>query len=89
MLLIVRDIMHTSYIASLPIYNEYKYNQKEFYDKAKEMIKNHGYEKFLFGSDFPMWDFKGELNIIDQLGLSDKEKEAILYGNAKKLLESL
>ena len=40
MLLIVRDIMHTSYIASLPIYNEYKYNQKEFYDKAKEMIEN-------------------------------------------------
>lgn len=39
-LLIVRDIMHTSYIASLPIYNEYKYNQKEFYDKAKEMIEN-------------------------------------------------
>lgn len=53
------------------------------------MIKNHGYEKFLFGSDFPMWDFKGELSIIDQLGLSDKEKEAVLYGNAKKLLESL
>lgn len=39
-LLVVRDIMHTSYIASLPIYNEYKYNQKEFYDKAKEMIEN-------------------------------------------------
>lgn len=39
-LLVIRDIMHTSYIASLPIYNEYKYNQKEFYDKAKEMIEN-------------------------------------------------
>lgn len=39
-LLVIRDIMHTSYIASLPIYNEYKYNQKEFYDKAKDMIEN-------------------------------------------------
>ena len=39
-LLVIRDIMHTSYIASLPIYNEYKYNQKEFCDKAKEMIEN-------------------------------------------------
>ena len=39
-LLVARDIMHTSYIASLPIYNEYKYNEKEFYDKAKEMIEN-------------------------------------------------
>ncbi|WP_297278266.1 pyridoxine kinase [uncultured Brachyspira sp.] len=39
-LLILRDIMHTSYIASLPIFNEYKYDQKEFYDKAKDMINN-------------------------------------------------
>lgn len=39
-LLILRDIMHTSYIASLPIFNEYKYEQKEFYDKAKDMINN-------------------------------------------------
>ena len=39
-LLILRDIMNTSYIASLPIYNEYKYDTKEFYDKAKEMIEH-------------------------------------------------
>ncbi len=37
-LLVLRDIMHTSYIASLPIYYEYKYEQKEFIDKAREMI---------------------------------------------------
>ena len=39
-LLILKDIMHTSYIAYLPIYNEYKYDVKEFRDKAKEMIDN-------------------------------------------------
>ena len=37
-LLVLRDIMHTSYIASLPIYYEYKYEQKEFIDKARDMI---------------------------------------------------
>lgn len=37
-LLVLRDIMHTSYIASLPIYYEYKYEPKEFIDKAREMI---------------------------------------------------
>ena len=37
---ILKDIMHTSYIAYLPIYNEYKYDVKEFRDKAKEMIDN-------------------------------------------------
>ena len=37
-LLVLRDIMHTSYIASLPIYYEYKYDPKEFIDKAREMI---------------------------------------------------
>jgi len=40
LLLVIRDVMHTSYIASLPIYNEYKYDGKEFYDKAKDMIEN-------------------------------------------------
>ncbi|WP_300368776.1 pyridoxine kinase [Brachyspira sp.] len=39
-LLVLRDIMHTSYIASLPIYYEYKYEQKEFIDKAREMIEH-------------------------------------------------
>lgn len=39
-LLILRDIMHTSYIASLPIYYEYKYEAKEFIDKAREMIEH-------------------------------------------------
>lgn len=39
-LLIVKDIMHTSYIASLPIYNSYRYNQKEFYNNVIELIEN-------------------------------------------------
>ena len=29
-------------------------------EKANEMIKKHGYKKFLFGSDYPMWDHEDE-----------------------------
>ena len=57
-------------------------------EKAREMIKKHGYEKILFGSDFPMWDFSDELKRIESLGLNENEKQAILYKNAEKLLKA-
>ncbi len=55
-------------------------------EKAKEMIEKHGYEKFLFGSDYPMWDHEDELARFMKLELSTEQNEAILYKNAKKLL---
>jgi len=58
-------------------------------EKARDMVLAHGYQNFLFGSDFPMWDFSGELKKIDELNLKPEEKDAILFGNAQKLLESL
>ncbi|MBQ5539441.1 MAG: amidohydrolase family protein [Bacteroidales bacterium] len=54
--------------------------------KADEMIKAHGFEKFLFGSDYPMWDHEDELKRFLRLSLSPEEREAILYKNAEKLL---
>lgn len=39
-LLLIKDMMHTSYIASLPIYNSYQYEQKEFYERALDIIEN-------------------------------------------------
>lgn len=38
LLLIIKDIMHTSYIASLPVYNEYRYKQNDFTENVKETI---------------------------------------------------
>lgn len=58
-------------------------------EKANEMIRQHGVEKFLFGSDFPMWDHEDEMSRFNQLNLSESEKKLILYDNAKNLLESL
>lgn len=55
-------------------------------EKANEMIKKHGVKKFLFGSDFPMWDHEDEMNRFNQLELTAGEKEDILFNNANRLL---
>jgi predicted TIM-barrel fold metal-dependent hydrolase len=55
-------------------------------DRARSMIEKHGADKFLFGSDFPMWDHEEELARFMALGLSQKDNEAILAGNAARLL---
>lgn len=55
-------------------------------ETADEMIKKHGIDKFFFGSDYPMWDHTEELNRFNKLKLTEKDKEFILYKNAKELL---
>ena len=55
-------------------------------EKADAMIKRHGYQKILFGSDFPMWDHAQELERFNQLNLTSAEREAVLGGNAARLL---
>lgn len=57
------------------------------FDKAREIIKRHGEDKFLFGSDFPMWFASNELKNIEKLGLSPETTEKILFKNAERLLE--
>ncbi len=58
-------------------------------EKANKMIKAHGYKKFLFGSDFPMWDHQDELSRFNQLDLTTQERQAILYDNAAELLKKI
>lgn len=55
-------------------------------EKAKKIIDVHGYERFLFGTDFPMWNHDEELSSFLRLGLKDKQNTAVLYTNAKELL---
>ena len=54
-------------------------------EKVKSYIKTYGSEKVMFGSDFPMWDVKPELDSILALKLSDQEYENILHRTAEKL----
>ena len=52
-----------------------------------QMIEKHGVEKFLFGTDYPMWNHKEELERFSKLPLSEEEKQMILYRNASNLLD--
>lgn len=57
-------------------------------EQANQMIKEHGADKILFGSDYPMWGHKDELeNRFNKLNLTSQEREMILYKNAYRLLD--
>ena len=58
-------------------------------DKAREIIKRHGEDRFLFGSDFPMWFASDELKYIEQLDFPDNITERILFKNAEDLLKKV
>ncbi|MBQ9941470.1 MAG: amidohydrolase family protein [Christensenellaceae bacterium] len=55
-------------------------------EQLKRVIKNHGYEKILLGSDFPWHPSTAEIGMIRDLDIPEEQKEAILGGNAQKLL---
>jgi len=55
-------------------------------EKAANIIRKHGADKVLFGTDYPMWDHKEELQRFYDIGLEKWENEMILRENALKLL---
>ena len=76
---------------------DYFHNRKCYFDissslafigkrRAAQLIKSYGSERFLFGSDYPMWDPKACLEEFMQLDLCDDEKEQILWKNALRIL---
>ncbi|NSW89727.1 MAG: amidohydrolase family protein [Firmicutes bacterium] len=54
--------------------------------QAKKIIANHGYEKILFATDAPWALQKEEVDRFRKLGLEDNIRDAILGGNACRLL---
>lgn len=55
-------------------------------DYAKELIKAHGADKVLLGSDMPWSDTLDEVRFVQSLDLSPEDEEKILSNNAKRLL---
>ena len=51
------------------------------------IIKNHGVDRIVFGSDSPWTDAGAEIEFIKELSLKQSEIEAILYKNALSLLD--
>ena len=56
-------------------------------DTAKKLIALYGADRVLFGSDFPMWDPKDEIEYLLSLGLTDDELEHIFYQNAQRMFD--
>ncbi len=54
-------------------------------EKGDEIIKRYGVERVMFGTDYPMWNPKEELETFFRLKLTDAERQAILYDNAEKV----
>ncbi len=54
---------------------------------AERILEKQGADKLLFGTDTPWHSPELEWRLLDALGLSDAEREAIACGNAKKLLK--
>jgi len=48
-------------------------------------IRNVGVDHVLFGSDYPQFSVARNLKALDRLGLTEQEKAAIRYENARKL----
>ena len=44
-----------------------------------------GPDRFLYGTDFPMWSPKKEIKRFMELEMDDTTREKILYGNFEKL----
>jgi predicted TIM-barrel fold metal-dependent hydrolase len=55
--------------------------------RAVELINAYGAERFLFGSDYPMWDPAACLQEFMELDLCDNGKELILWKNAEEILK--
>lgn len=55
-------------------------------EKMVQMIRAHGADKVLFGTDYPAVSLIEEANRIETLDLTEEEKEQIFHKNAEKLL---
>lgn len=54
-------------------------------EKAKELIMAYGTDRVLFGTDYPMWEPKSEVESFLRIDLTDEQRRDILYNNAAKL----
>ncbi len=54
-------------------------------EEIRHYIRLFGADRVLFGTDYPMWKVKPEVDRLLSLGLSDDEYEAIFHENAERV----
>ena len=55
-------------------------------EDARYILSHHRRDRVLFGTDFPFFNQKKDLDYLDKLGLESSQKEMILSSNARELL---
>lgn len=55
-------------------------------DRVRRLIRNHGAERIVFGSDWPMTSPAEEIEAISALGLTDDETKRVLGGTLARVL---
>ena len=50
-----------------------------------DKLAAYGADRVLFGTDYPLWTPESEIERFMQLGLTESEREDILWGNAARL----
>jgi aminocarboxymuconate-semialdehyde decarboxylase len=49
-------------------------------------IQYYGIDRVMYGSDYPCWDPATALALIEEIGLSEADREKLFYGNARRIL---
>ena len=65
------------------------YQNSPYVEQIKWTVRKIGVDKVFFGSDYPLMAPRDAVKAIESFGFTEKEMEAIMYGNAKKLLSSV
>lgn len=83
----VRDVLDNA-AGKADIYLDTAYSVGDWLDKGlfKDIVRKHGADKILFGSDYPWHLPSQEIELIRSLDISEEEKKMILGGNAAYLL---
>jgi len=62
-------------------------SKNDFQSVMSSYMEDFGYERILYGSDFPYTRPKDAVNGLLELNISDEAKEMILWKNAKEILQ--
>lgn len=73
-------------LCGLPVYMDTAAALSMYPDKCAAIIKKHGADKILFGTDSPWFSQREYIDLIHAMPISDEEKEMIFYKNAAEIL---
>ena len=81
------DESESRLIGKADVYVETSFSLDELgADRAMDMIRRHGVDRVLFGTDWPWARQDESIDQLSRLPLDDVERERILWGNATELL---